>query len=101
MLNKKTMKKIISIKENNTTTGIITELVFNKKAKLYKTAKEFEIYQLKNSDIKIALISNDAKHFTGQKKGIEYNTQVIKNLYNANTLSIDMIITLFDNYVFM
>ena len=35
------------------------------------------------------------------KEKAEYNTQVFKNLYNANTLSIDIIIKLFDNCVFM
>ena len=92
------MKTIISIRENNTTVEIITEMILNKKAQLYKTTENFEIYQLKNSDIKIALISNKAKDFTRE---IEYNTQVFKNLYNANTLSIDIIIKLFDNCVFM
>ena len=95
------MEKIISIKENSVTIEIITEMLFSKKAKLYKAAKEFEIYQLKNSDIKIALVDTNSTNFRNQKKVIDFNTQVFKNLYDANTLSIDMIITLFDNFVFM
>ena len=90
--------KTIQIKETSTMINVITEMILNKKAQLYKTTEDFEIYQLKNSDIKIALISNKAKDFT---RDIEYNTKVFKNLYNANTLSIDIIIKLFDNCVFM
>ena len=95
------MKKIISIKETSTTVEIITEMLFNKKIELYKATKDFEIYQIKNSNIQMALVDINNTNFRNKEKEIEYNTQVITNLYNANTLSIDMIITLFDNFVFM
>jgi UV DNA damage repair endonuclease len=73
--------KVISIKETSTTMGIITEMILNKKAQLYKAAKDFEIYQIKNSDIKIALVSINNTNFKNKEKAIEFNTQVIINLY--------------------
>lgn len=73
--------KVISIRENSITIQIITEMLLNKKAQLYKAAKDFEIYQIKNSDIKIALVSINNTNFKNKEKAIEFNTQVIINLY--------------------
>ena len=86
---------IISIRENSTTIEIITEMIFNKKAQLYKTAKNFEIYEIKNSDIKIALIAINST------KAIDFNTQVIINLYKSNNLNKENLIQLCNLNVFM
>ena len=43
--------KTIQIKETSTMINAITEMILNKKAQLYKTTEDFEIYQLKISDI--------------------------------------------------
>ena len=92
--------KIISIEENSTTIEIITEMIFNKKAQLYKTAEDFEIYEIKNSDIKIALISKE-KVTSNRKNKIRYNAQIITNLYQSNNLNEMSLIQLYNLNVFM
>ena len=93
------MKKIISIRENSTTIQIITEMILNKKAQLYKATKDFEIYEIKNSDIKIALI---ATNFRNKEKAIDFNTQVITNLYQlTSNLNKENLIKLCKLNVFM
>ena len=93
--------KIISIKENSTTVEIITEMIFSKKAQLYKTAKDFEIYEIKNSDIKIALVDINNTNLKNKEKAIEFNTQIITNLYQSNNLNKDELIQLYNLSIFM
>lgn len=91
--------KIISIRENMLVS--VTELLQKKEIALYKTSNDFEIYEIKNSDIKIALISNDTHYFTRQEKEIEYNTHVFNQLWQGDKLNTKTIIQLYNLNVFM
>ena len=93
--------KTIQIKETSTMINAITEMLLDKEIQLYKSSEEYEMYTIKNTDIYICLINTNGKLFKTQMRVVEYNTQVFKNLYIANNLSIDIIIKLFDNCVFM
>lgn len=89
--------KTIQIKETSITINAITEMLLNKEIQLYKSNEKYEIYTIKNTDICICLINTNGKLL----QQIEYNTQIIKNLYIANNLCVDTIKLLYNNYVFM
>lgn len=62
----------------------ITEMLEYKEVCLYKSTKDYEVYELKH----ICLVNKN-------KYEIEYNTQVIKNLYQSNNLSRENLIQLY------
>lgn len=93
--------KTIQIKETSTMINAITEMMLNKEIQLYKSDEKYEMYTIKNTDIYICLINTNGKLFKTQTQTIEYNTQIIKNLYIANNLRVDTIKLLYNNYVFM
>lgn len=93
--------KTIQIKETSTMINAITEMMLNKEIQLYKSDEKYEMYTIKNTDIYICLINTNGKLFETQTQIMEYNTQIIKNLYIANNLRVDTIKLLYNNYVFM
>lgn len=93
--------KTIQIKETSTMINAITEMMLNKEIQLYKSDEKCEMYTIKNTDIYICLINTNGKLFETQTQIMEYNTQIIKNLYIANNLRVDTIKLLYNNYVFM
>lgn len=93
--------KTIQIKETSTMINAITEMILNKEIQLYKSDEKYEMYTIKNTDIYICLINTNGKLFETQTQIMEYNTQIIKNLYIANNLRVDTIKLLYNNYVFM
>ena len=86
--------KVIKINEISTVDNAITEMLLNKEIQLYKANKDSVIYELKNTDIYIVIVTKSS--YT-----IEYNTQVIKNLYQANNLSRESLIQLYNLNVSM
>lgn len=93
--------RTIQIKETSTMINAITEMLLNKEIQLYKSSEKYEMYNIKNTDIYICLINTNGNLFKTQMQQIEYNTQIIKNLYIANNLCIDTVKLLYNNYVFM
>lgn len=93
--------KTIQIKETSTMINAITKMLLNKEIQLYKSSEKYEMYIIKNTDIYICSIDTNGSLFETQIQQIEYNTQVIKNLYIANNLCADTIKLLYNNYVFM
>ena len=86
--------KIIKIKENSIINNAIVEMLMYKEIQLYKTNKNYTIYELKHTNIYIGILSKNNYE-------IEYNTQVIKNLYISNNLSRDNLLQLCELNVFM
>jgi len=82
----------IELIENSIIDTFIMENI--KQLQLIKTCENYEIYSIKNYDIMLYITKNESEKRV-------FNTQIFKNLYNVSNLSIDMIITLFDNFVFM
>lgn len=82
----------IELIENSIVDTFIVENI--KQLQLIKSCKSYEIYNIKNYDIMLYITKNES-----EKRS--FNTQIFKNLYNVNNLSIDMIVTLFHNFVFM
>ena len=82
----------IELIENSVINAFIVENI--KQLQLIKTCESYEIYSIKNYDIMLYITKNESEKRV-------FNTQIFKNLYNVSNLSIDMIITLFDNFVFM
>ena len=86
--------KIIKIKENSIINNAIAEMLMYKEIQLYKTNKNYTIYELKHTNIYIGILYKNNYE-------IEYNTQVIKNLYISNNLSRDNLLQLCELNVFM
>ena len=82
----------IELIENSIIDTFIMENI--KQLQLIKTCESYEIYNIKNCDIMLYITKNESEKRV-------FNTQIFKNLYNVSNLSIDMIITLFNNFVFM
>jgi len=82
----------IELIENSVINAFIVENI--KQLQLIKTCESYEIYSIKNYDIMLYITKNESEKRV-------FNTQIFKNLYNVSNLSIDMIITLFDNFIFM
>jgi hypothetical protein len=82
----------IELIENSIIDTFIMENI--KQLQLIKTCESYEIYSIKNYDIMLYITKNESEKRV-------FNTQIFKNLYNVSNLSIDMIITLFDNFIFM
>lgn len=60
---------------------------------LIKTCESYDIYNIKNRDMMLYI--SDKKNETQI-----FNTHIFNNLYKSNNLSVDMIVTLFNNFVF-
>lgn len=86
--------KVIQINETSTINNAIVEMLMYKEIQLYKTNKDYTIYELKHTDIYIGIVCKN-------KSQIGYNTQVLKNLYHSNNLSRENIIKLCNLNVFM
>lgn len=82
----------IELIENSIVDAFIVENI--KQLQLIKSCENYEIYNIKNYDIMLYITKNES-----EKRS--FNAQIFKNLYNVNNLSIDMIVTLFHNFVFM
>ena len=82
----------IELIENSIIDTFIMENI--KQLQLIKTCESYEIYSIKNYDIMLYITKNESEKRV-------FNTQIFKNLYNVSNLSIDMIITLFNNFIFM
>lgn len=64
-----------------------------KQLELIKTCESYDIYNIKNRDMMLYI--SDKKNETQI-----FNTHIFNNLYKSNNLSVDMIVTLFNNFVF-
>lgn len=82
----------VELLENSIIDAFIVENI--KQLQLVKTSASYEIYNIKNCDIMLYITKKE-----NEKRS--FNTQIFKNLYNVNNLSVDMIVTLFNNFVFM
>lgn len=86
--------KVIQINETSTINNAIVEMLMYKEIQLYKTNKDYTIYELKHTDIYIGIVYKNNYE-------IEYNTQVIKNLYQSKNLSRASLLQLYNLNVFM
>lgn len=82
----------IELLQNSIIDAFIVENI--KQLQLIKTSESYEIYNIKNYDIMLYITKNES-----EKRS--FNTQIFKNLYSVNNLSIDVIVTLFNNFIFM
>lgn len=82
----------VELIENSVVDAFIMENI--KQLQLIKTSEKYEIYNIKNYDIMLYISKNK------NEKRV-FNTQIFKNLYNVNNLSVDIIVTLFNNFIFM
>lgn len=62
---------------------------------LIKTCESYDIYNIKNRDMMLYI--SDKKNSNETQI---FNTHIFNNLYKSNNLSVDMIVTLFNNFVF-
>lgn len=65
-----------------------------KQLELIKSCGGYDIYNIKNRDIMLYISDKKAS------KPQIFNTHIFNNLYKADNLSVDMIVTLFNNFVF-
>ena len=82
----------VELIENSIIDAFIVENI--KQLQLVKISKNYEIYNIKNYDIMLYITKNESEKRV-------FNTQIFKNLYNVKNLSVDMVVTLFNNFVFM
>lgn len=82
----------IELLQNSVIDAFIVENM--KQLQLVKSCESYEIYNIKNYDMMLYITKNESEKRV-------FNTQVFKNLYNVNNLSVDIIVTLFNNFIFM
>lgn len=92
---------VIQLNETSAIVNAITEMLMYKEVALYKSTKNYEIYKLKHTDIYICLVDTDVNFFSKQMHEIEFNTQVVKNLYQSENLNRDSLLQLYNLNVFM
>lgn len=83
----------IELMRNSIIDAFITENV--KQLELIKTCESYDIYNIKNRDMMLYI--SDKKDASESQI---FNTHIFNNLYKVNNLSIDMIVTLFNNFIF-
>lgn len=66
-----------------------------KQLELIKTCESYDIYNIKNRDVMLYI--SDKKNASESQI---FNTHIFNNLYKVNNLSVDIVITLFNNFVF-
>lgn len=83
----------IELMKNSIIDDFIIENI--KQLELIKTCESYDIYNIKNRDVMLYI--SDKKNASETQI---FNTHIFNNLYKSNNLSINMIVTLFNNFVF-
>lgn len=83
----------IELMKNSIIDTFIVENI--KQLELIKTCESYDIYNIKNRNMMLYI--SDRKNASEPQI---FNTHIFNNLYKANNLSVDMIVTLFNNFIF-
>lgn len=83
----------IEIMKNSIVDTFIVENI--KQLELIKTCESYTIYNIKNRDMMLYI--SDRKNVSEPQI---FNTHIFSNLHKANNLSVDIVVTLFNNFVF-